>query len=232
MPTLLPQPWPSGPVVVSTPAVFRMARRHAVDLTKVLDVVEADGRPALRTPLAVDRLDARQVQQAIEQHRRMAGRKHEPVAIEPGRILGVITQEAGPQRVADRSQAHGRAGVAGLRLLDRIDRQGADRVDRQLSDIDTGRNAIRCATHTGLQAQGLRRGTPAGRLARRTWNSCDDRPNFPETALRMQAAGATAGRPLGSETPALNRRRLRPSAAVLGLSAGPATVYRVIFREI
>ena len=43
MPTLVAQPWPSGPVVVSTPAVrpiFRMTGAVAAELAETLDVVE------------------------------------------------------------------------------------------------------------------------------------------------------------------------------------------------
>ena len=45
MPTLVATPWPSGPVVVSTPrgqAVFGMAGSLAVELAKFFDVVERE----------------------------------------------------------------------------------------------------------------------------------------------------------------------------------------------
>ena len=47
----------------------------------------------------------------------MADREHEAVAVRPDRIGGVEAQEPPvPQRVADRRQAHRRAGMAGIGL--------------------------------------------------------------------------------------------------------------------
>ena len=86
MPTLLPQPWPSGPVVVSTPRGFEcfgMARAAAVQLAELLDLIERHGQFAGRLAVGLDLLHAGQMQHGIEQHRRMAARQHEPVAAGP-----------------------------------------------------------------------------------------------------------------------------------------------------
>ena len=70
-----------------------------------------------------------QVQQRIQQHRGVPHRQHKAVAVRPIRVFGVVTQEAAPQRVAHRCQAHGRAGVAGVGLLHGVHGQGTNGVD-------------------------------------------------------------------------------------------------------
>ena len=85
--------------------------------------------------LRVDGLDARQVQQRIEQHRRMADREHEAIAVWPDGIVRIEPQMPLPQRVGDRRQGHGRAGVARVGLLDRVHRQRADGVDTESVEI-------------------------------------------------------------------------------------------------
>src|SRR5215831_902135 len=60
--------------------VFRVARRHAVEPAKILDVVEADGG-AISDAAALDAAHAGKVQKGIEQHRGMAGGQDEAVAV-------------------------------------------------------------------------------------------------------------------------------------------------------
>ena len=64
--------------------------------------------------------------------------EHEPIAVGPDRVLRIEAHDAVPDRVDQRRQRHRRAGVPGLGLLDRIDRQGADGVDRQLIQLLVG----------------------------------------------------------------------------------------------
>jgi hypothetical protein len=66
----------------------------------------------------------------------VAPMKNKAVTIGPDRIGGVVAQELLPQAIRDGRQAHGRARMSGVRLLDRIHRQGADGVDAQLVEID------------------------------------------------------------------------------------------------
>ena len=70
---------------------------------------------------------AGEMQQRVEQHRAMAVRQHEAVAIGPGRIGRVVAQMAAPQHRGDLRHAHRHAGVAGLRVLHRIHREHAQR---------------------------------------------------------------------------------------------------------
>lgn len=112
--------------------VLGVARRIAVDLAEMLDVVERHGRRAGRLAVFVDGFHVGQMQQRIQQHRRMPGRQHEAVAIRPQRLVRVVTQVVLPQVIGDRRERHRRAGVAGIGFLHGVHRQRADRVDAQL----------------------------------------------------------------------------------------------------
>ena len=118
--------------------IFRMSRRLAPELAEVADVVERDRRLAQAFILGVDRLGAREKQDRPQQHRGMAVRQDEAVAIRPDRILRIEAHDPVPQGVDQRRQGHRRSGMARLRLLDRVDGQRADRVDRQLIELLLG----------------------------------------------------------------------------------------------
>ena len=122
--------------------IFRVTRALAVELAKPLQIVERDGRRAEPLVFFVDRFDAGQVQHRIEQGRGMAVGQHETVAVRPDRILGIEAQEVLPQRVNHRRHPHRRPGMAGFRLLNRIDAQGADGVDADFVDRAGGGHQI------------------------------------------------------------------------------------------
>ena len=94
-------------------AVFRVARRPGVQLAEVLDVVDRD-------------VVAGQVQQRVDQHRAVAVRQHEAVAVGPFRIGRIVTQMAAPKDFGDFGHAHRGARVSGIRLLDGVHGEGAD----------------------------------------------------------------------------------------------------------
>ncbi|MGY4486277.1 hypothetical protein ACVWWR_005468 [Bradyrhizobium sp. LM3.2] len=96
-------------------AIFRMARRLGAPLPERLDVVEAD-------------VAAGKMEQCIEQHRAMARRQHEAIAVRPIGVSRVEFQESREQHGRDIGHAHGQAGMAGLRGLDGVDRKEANRV--------------------------------------------------------------------------------------------------------
>ena len=121
--------------------VFRMARRLAAELAEAADIVERDRRLPELLVIGVHRLRAGQVQHGPQQHRGVAVREHEAVAVGPDRILRVEAHDPVPDRVDQRRQRHRRAGVPGLGLLDRVDREGADGVDRELVEIRAGQRA-------------------------------------------------------------------------------------------
>ena len=99
-------------------AVFRMTRRATFPLPELLEILEREAVTA-------------EVQTAVEQHRRMATRKHEAIAIGPLRIRRVMLQVTREQRVAQWRKGHGRARVARVRLLHRVHGKGADGVDAE-----------------------------------------------------------------------------------------------------
>ena len=117
------------------PAVLRMAGAAAVQLAEALDRIQRHGRLAERFVLLADRLHAGQVQQRVEQHRGVAGREDEAVAVGPDRVLRVEAQELLPQAVGHRRHGHRRAGMAGVGRLHGVHRQRADGVDARRVEI-------------------------------------------------------------------------------------------------
>ena len=61
--------------------VLRMARRVRAQLAEIADIV------------AADRGITGQVQQRVDQHRAVTGRKHEPVAVRPSGVARIVFQE-------------------------------------------------------------------------------------------------------------------------------------------
>ncbi len=96
--------------------ILRMPRRHGAELTKVLEVLDLD--PGI----------ADEITERIEQHRAVAGRKHEAVAVGPTRIGGVEFQEGAKKHARDIGHAHRHAGMAGLGPVHGVHRQGANGV--------------------------------------------------------------------------------------------------------
>ena len=119
MPTAVARPWPSGPVVVSTPGVWPYSGWPGV--------FEPSWRKCLISSMRHASI-AGQMQQRVEQHRAVAGRQHEAVAVGPVRIGRVELQELREQHGGDVGHAHRHAGMAGLGLLDGIHGERADGV--------------------------------------------------------------------------------------------------------
>ena len=119
MPTAVARPWPSGPAVVSTPRAWPYSGWPAV--------LEPSWRKRL---ISLDRhvRIAGQIEQRIEQHRAVAGRQHEAVAVGPARVGGIEFEELREQHRRDVGHAHRHARMAGLGFLDRVHRQEADGV--------------------------------------------------------------------------------------------------------
>src|SRR5215472_8078983 len=126
-----------------------MSRAAAAGLAEGLDVVQRHGIASDLLIARVRRLDAGEMDQAVQQHGRMAAGQHEAVAIDPARVYRIVTQHALPQRVGGRRRVHRRAGMAGLRLLHRIHRQHADGVDRKLIDIRLMCHDLTSCVHDG-----------------------------------------------------------------------------------
>ena len=101
------------------------ARRH--DVFRVARRLGPSWRKRLSSSSVIAR-DAGEVEQRVEQHRAVAGRQHEAVAIGPVRIGGVEFQELREQHRRHVGRAHRQAGMAGLGLLDRVHGENADGV--------------------------------------------------------------------------------------------------------
>lgn len=73
----------------------------------------------------------------------------EAVTVEPVRVLRVVPHDLVVQHVPHRGAAHGQARVTRIRLLDGVDREEPDRVDRLLHQCGVG-----CLVHRGLDRNG------------------------------------------------------------------------------
>src|SRR5271170_7770817 len=62
----------------------------------------------------------------------MTAGEHEAIAVEPVGLLRIVAQDALPQRVRGWCGAHRSTRMAGVGLLDRIDRQSANGINRNL----------------------------------------------------------------------------------------------------
>ena len=120
---------PGGPAVLGVP------RRAGVELAEAFDVLEADRGVADHLVVGVDGADPGEVEDRVEQHRGVARGEDEAIAVGPDRVGGVEAEVALPERVGERGQRHRGSGVPGVRLLDRVDRECADRVDAELVDV-------------------------------------------------------------------------------------------------
>jgi len=94
----------------------------------------------------------------------VSGREHEPIAVGPIRVARVEFERAIPERVRHRRGAHGQSGVAGIRLLDHVDREEAQRIDAQL--IERRRREDRRKGHAGYASAGRADGNAVARAGR------------------------------------------------------------------
>src|SRR5208337_1902403 len=124
-----------------------MPRRFAAELPEIFDVVERHRRRRKNFALGTDFAHARQMQQGIQQHGGVPIGEHEAVAIRPSWILRVIAQKLLPQTVGDGSQRHRRSGMTGVRLLYRVHRKRANRVDTQPVEFCTGGDSLVTDSH-------------------------------------------------------------------------------------
>src|SRR5712672_1144396 len=117
------------------PTVLRVPSAAAPELPERLEVVDRDGGAAQNFIFWIDGFDSCEVQDRVQQSRCVPRGKHEAIAIHPNGIFRVEPQKPLPQAVNRGGHTHRRAGVTGIRLLDRVDGQRPHRVHAYLVQI-------------------------------------------------------------------------------------------------
>jgi hypothetical protein len=123
--------------------VLGMTWSLAAELAEVTNIIERNRGLPKPFVFGIHRAGAGEVKHRPQQHRGVTVGEQEPIAVRPNRILRVETHDPVPKRVDKRRQRHRRAGMPGLRLLDRIDRQRANAIDRQLVQLRAGHRSRR-----------------------------------------------------------------------------------------
>src|SRR5262249_6093544 len=117
------------------PVILGVAGRLAVDLAETTDVLERHRRLTQPLVVGIHGLRAREMEERPGEDRGVTGGEQETITVGPDRVLRIEAHHAVPDRVDERRQRHRRAGVPRLGALDRIDRERADGVDRQLIEL-------------------------------------------------------------------------------------------------
>ena len=120
------------------PAVLGMPGRSAVELAEVADVIERHRRLSEPLVFPVHGTRTSEMQNGPEQHGCVAVGEHEAVAIGPDGVLRIELHHTIRKRVDERRERHGSAGMSGFGLLHGINRQSADGIDRELSNLSVG----------------------------------------------------------------------------------------------
>ena len=107
-------------------AKFGMARRLRAKLAEILQLI--DGHP----------VHADQMEYGIDQHRAMARRQHEAVAVRPFRVSRVELYVFCPEHRGCISHAHRHAGMARFGLFHRVHGQRPDRIGHRTDAIKIG----------------------------------------------------------------------------------------------
>ena len=126
------KPWPSGPVVASTPGVRPCSGwpgRARAPLAELPSGRRARGRSRSGAAASTGACSAWPAESTKRSRSGQSGWR------------GAWRRKRVQSDVGHRRRAHRRARVAGVRLLDAVDRQGADRVDRELVE------SFRCQRH-------------------------------------------------------------------------------------
>ncbi len=97
-------------------AVFGMAGGLGAHLAELLEILDAHV------------LVSQEIEQRIDQARTVPGRQDETVAVGPVRVGGIEFHELREQHGRDIRHAHRHAGMAGVRLLNRVHGQETDGV--------------------------------------------------------------------------------------------------------
>ncbi len=130
----LPQ-WSRRRLDAEQVAIFGMTGSAEAELAEALDLLDVHVRVA------------GQVHAGVKQHRAVAGRQHEAVAVGPARVGGVEFQHLGEQHRRHVRHAHRHARVAGIGFFNRVHSEEADRVGHHV-----GGNGGTCGHFVGASA--------------------------------------------------------------------------------
>src|SRR5262249_21587885 len=130
--------WSSRGLDPSNPMIFLVTWGLAAELEEVTNIIERNRGLPKPFVFGIHRSGTGEVEHRPQQHRGMTVGEHEPIAVRPNWILRIETHDAVPQRVYERRQRHWGARMPGFRLLDRVHRQRANAIDRQLVQLRVG----------------------------------------------------------------------------------------------
>ncbi|MNT07003.1 hypothetical protein D3C72_1416910 [compost metagenome] len=122
--------------------IFRVAGGLGAHLAELLDVL--DGHV----------LVACQIEQAVEEHRTVAGRQDEAVAVRPERVLRVEVQIPGEENGGDVGAAHRHAGVAGIGFFHRVHGEETDRIGHPVVFFGRDHGCSACSGSQGTAVLG------------------------------------------------------------------------------
>ena len=108
---------------------LRVPERGRAPLAEALQLLEREVVP-------------REVQGAVLEDARVPRREDEPVAVRPVRVRRGVVHHLHVEKVGKGGERHGGPWVPGVRVLHRIHREGADRVDRELFDVRVRHGAL------------------------------------------------------------------------------------------
>src|SRR5215510_2417552 len=98
--------------------ILRMPGRFAFELAEMANIVERNRGMAQHLIVGVHRLCLGKMEHRPAQHRGMAVRKHESIAVEPDRVLRIEAHDPVPDRIFLLSDSHPREWLSRLGFLD------------------------------------------------------------------------------------------------------------------
>ena len=138
---------PGGGLDARRHAHFRVARGLAVQLTKPAQLLHRQ-------------VIARQMQQRVQEHRAVAVGEHEPVAVRPVRIGGIMLEEPAPEDLGNFGHAHRQTGMPAFRGFHRVDGEHAQGVGQLGAlgggDLDSCVHAARLFRSTSRRIIGVK----------------------------------------------------------------------------
>ena len=132
---------PRGGLDAERNVALGMPGGSAAELAKFLELVESD-------------LVAREIGDRIQEHRAVAVRQDESVAVVPMRIARIEAQVVVPKHLGDVGHSHRHSRVTGLGALDRVHRQHTNRVGEATTRRPGCRHTVSLKSHSDVSFGG------------------------------------------------------------------------------